>query len=189
VVGLGVGTIAAYGRPGDRIQFYEINPAVAPIAQNAFTYLRESGAQITIVQGDARTSLKQEQPQNFNVLVVDAFSGDAIPLHLLTTQAVELYKRHLVPGGILAFHISNQHVDLEPEIVLLAHAAGMDVRRVSSFENPQLGEFTATWMLLTEGGDFFVQPEVATAAREPALNANARLWTDDYSSLLPLLRW
>jgi spermidine synthase len=189
VVGLGVGTIAAYGRPGDRIQFYEINPAVAPIAQNAFTYLRESGAQITIVQGDARTSLKQEQPQNFNVLVVDAFSGDAIPLHLLTTQAVELYKRHLVPGGILAFHISNQHVNLEPEIVLLAHAAGMDVRRVSSFENPQLGEFTATWMLLTEGGDFFVQPEVATAAREPALNANARLWTDDYSSLLPLLRW
>jgi len=189
VVGLGVGTIAAYGSPGDRIQFYEINPAVAPIAQNAFTYLRESGAQIGIVQGDARTSLQQEPPQKFDVLVVDAFSGDAIPLHLLTTQAVELYKRHLAPGGILAFHISNQHVDLEPEIVLLAHAAGMDVRRVSTFENPQRGEFTATWMLLTEGGDFFAKPEVAAAAREPALNASARLWTDDYSSLLPFLHW
>jgi spermidine synthase len=189
VVGLGVGTIAAYGRPGDHIQFYEINPAVAPIAQNAFTYLRESGAQITIVPGDARTSLQQEPPQNFDVLVVDAFSGDAIPLHLLTTQAVELYKRHLAPGGILAFHISNQHVDLEPEIALLAHAAGMEVRRVSSFENPQLGEFTATWMLLTEGGDFFAQPEVARVVREPALSLTARLWTDDYSSLLPLLHW
>jgi hypothetical protein len=73
--------------------------------------------------------------------------------------------------------------------VLLAHAAGMDVRRVSTFENPQRGEFTATWMLLTEGDDFFTQPEVVAAAREPALNASARLWTDDYSSLLPLLHW
>ena len=112
VVGLGVGTIAAYGRPGDRIRFYEINPAVPPIARNLFSYLRESGAQITIVEGDARSSLAGEPPQQFDVLVIDAFSGDAIPLHLLTTQAVALYKRHLAPGGILAFHVSNQYVYL-----------------------------------------------------------------------------
>jgi spermidine synthase len=189
VVGLGVGTIAAYGRPGDRIQFYEINPAVAPIAQNAFTYLRESGAQIKIVDGDARTSLQQEQPQNFDVLVVDAFSGDAIPLHLLTAEAVQLYKHHLAPGGILAFHISNGHVDLEPATVLLARAAGMQIRRVSNLPNDELGEFSATWMLLTENQDFFAQPEVARAAREPLLSEQYRLWTDDYSSLLPVLRW
>jgi hypothetical protein len=171
VVGLGVGTIAAYGKPGDRIQFYEINPAVAPIAQHLFTYVRDSGAQITIVDGDARASLVHEPPQNFDVLVVDAFSGDAIPLHLLTTQAVDVYKRHLAPGGILAFHISNQHVDLEPEIALLGKAAGMEV------------------ILMTENADFFAQPDVASRVRQPSENARVRLWTDDYSSLLPLLSW
>jgi spermidine synthase len=189
VIGLGVGTIAAYGHAGDRIRFYEINPAVTPIAQNLFTYLRESQAQITIVEGDARTSLSHEPPQNFDVLAVDAFSGDAIPLHLLTTQAMDLYKRHLAPGGIIAFHISNQHVDLEPEIALLAQAAGMDVRRVSSVANEQRGEYTATWMLLTTSPTFFTQPEVASQVRQPSSDASARLWTDDYSSLLPLLRW
>jgi spermidine synthase len=189
VVGLGVGTIAAYGKAGDRIQFYEINPAVAPIAEHLFTYLRDSGAQITIVDGDARSSLVHQQPQNFDVLVVDAFSGDAIPLHLLTAQAVEVYKRHLAPGGILAFHISNQHVDLEPEIALLGKAAGMEVRRVSSLENPARGEFTATWMLMTENPGFFRQPDVASRVRQPSEDARLRVWTDDYSSLLPLLRW
>jgi spermidine synthase len=151
--------------------------------------MRDSGAQVTVVDGDARASLAQEQPQNFDVLVVDAFSGDAIPLHLLTTQAVELYKRHLAPGGILAFHISNQHVDLEPEIALLGKAAGMDVRRVSSIENPARGEFTATWMLMTENPGFFRQPDVASRVRQPREDARVRVWTDDYSSLLPLLRW
>jgi len=189
VVGLGVGTIAAYGQSGDRIRFYEINPAVTPIAQNLFTYLRDSSARISIVEGDARSSLSREQPQDFDVLVIDAFSGDAIPLHLLTTQAMNLYKRQLAPGGILAFHISNQHVDLEPEIALLAKAAGMDARRVSSFANEQRGEFTATWMLLTDGQNFFTQPEVASQVREPAEDSKVRLWTDDYSSLLPLIRW
>jgi spermidine synthase len=189
VVGLGVGTIAAYGQPGDRIRFYEINPAVTPIAQNLFTYLRDSGAQVSIVEGDARSSLSIEQSQNFDVLVIDAFSGDSIPLHLLTTQAVELYKRHLAPSGILAFHISNQHVDLEPEIAPLARAAGMDVRRVSSFANEERGEFTATWMLLTDNPNFFAEPEVASGVRQPAKNLKAKLWTDDYSSLLPLIRW
>ena len=189
VVGLGVGTIAAYGQPGDRIRFYEINPAVTPIAQNLFTYLRESAAQVTIVEGDARSSLSREQPQNFDVLVIDAFSGDAIPLHLLATEAVAIYKRHLAPGGILAFHISNQHVDLEPEIALLAKAAGMDARRVSTFANEDRGEFTATWMLLTDNPNFFTQPEVASQVRQPVENAKVHLWTDDYSSLLPIIRW
>jgi spermidine synthase len=189
VVGLGVGTIAAFGQSGDRIRFYEINSAVTPIAQNLFTYLRDSGAQISIVDGDGRSSLSREQPQNFDVLVVDAFSGDAIPLHLLTTQALDIYKRHLAPNGILAFHISNQHVDLEPEIVLLARAGGMDVRRVASFANEERGEFTATWILLTNDSSFFAQPEVASRIRQPAEDLKVHLWTDDYSSLLPLLRW
>lgn len=188
-IGLGVGTIAAYGQPGDHIRFYEINPAVAPIAQNLFTYLRDSGAQIAIVEGDARTSLSHEASQHFDVLIVDAFSGDAIPLHLLTAQAVELYQRNLAPGGILAFHISNQHVDLEPEIARLAQSAGMDARQVTSDSNEPRGEFLSTWMLLTANQAFFAQPEVAAAVRQPATNPKVRLWTDDYSSILPVLRW
>jgi predicted O-methyltransferase YrrM len=192
VIGLGAGTIAAYGQPGDQIRFYEINPAVAPIAHNLFTYIRDAsqnGAQIAIVDGDARTSLAHEPPQNFDVLVIDAFSGDAIPLHLLTTEAVALYKQHLAPGGILAFHISNQHVDLEPEVVLLARAAGMKAMRVTSPINEERGEFAATWMLATENAAFFDQPEVFNRARRPDENPKLRLWTDDYSSLLPILRW
>jgi len=189
VIGLGVGTIAAYGRPGDKIRFYEINPAVYPIAQHLFTYMPDSAAHVDSVEGDARATLAAEPPMGFDVLVVDAFSGDAIPLHLLTTQALDLYKRHLAPGGILAFHISNQHVDLEPEITQLAKAAGMNVRRVSSFANEQRGEFTATWMLLTDNSGFFSQTEIASRVRQPADNSKVHLWTDDYSSLLPLLRW
>jgi spermidine synthase len=189
IVGLGAGTLAAYGRPGDRIHFYEINPAVAPIAKNLFTYIRDSGAQIDIVEGDARTSLTQEPAQNFNILVIDAFSGDAIPLHLLTTEALEIYKRHLAPDGILAFHISNQHVDLEPVVAELAKAAGMKAMRFSSPANEERGEFSATWVLLTNSPAFFQQPEVFNQAKQPAENPNVHVWTDDYSSLLPVLRW
>jgi hypothetical protein len=188
VVGLGVGTIAAYGKPGDRIQFYEINPAVTPIAQNLFTYLRDSAARISIVEGDARTSLAREAPQKFDVLVIDAFTGDAIPLHLLTTQAVALYKKHLVPGGILAFHISNQHVYLEPEIALLAKAGGMTAMRVTNPPNDERGEFSSTWMLLTDNPNFFRVPDVAVRVHKPRVNSSVHLWTDDYSSLLTLLR-
>ena len=189
VIGLGAGTIAAYGRPGDHITFYEINPAVAPIAQNAFTYIRESAAQVNIIGGDGRLSLAHEDPQDFDVLVIDAFSGDAIPLHLLTTQAVALYRRHLSPGGILAFHISNQHVNLAPPIALLAKAAGTRAVRVSSLPNDARGEFGATWMLVSDNEAFFSQPEVAKAARRPDEIPGLRPWTDDFSSLLPVLRW
>jgi hypothetical protein len=188
VIGLGAGTLAAYGRPGDRMRFYEINPAVAPVANNVFTYLRDSGAEIQIVNGDGRLSLAREEPQRFDVLVVDAFSGDAIPLHLLTTQAVALYRRHLAPGGILAFHISNQHVDLEPPIARLAKAAGMSTMRVSTGSNEVRGEFAATWVLLTDNAAFFDQPAVVASARKPVEIPGSKLWTDDYSSLVPILR-
>lgn len=196
VIGLGAGTIAAYGRPGDRIRFYEINPAVEPIARNVFTYIRESGASpIDVVPGDARTTLAAEAPQNFDVLIVDAFSGDAIPLHLLTTQALALYRRHLAPGGIIAFHISNQHVNLGPPIGLLAESAGMQARLFSSVVDPddpksgQPGEFSATWVLVTNNQEFLNQPEVAALGFPIKRKPGLRLWTDDYSALLPVLRW
>jgi spermidine synthase len=189
VIGLGAGTLAAYGHRGDHIRFYDINPAVPAIAQNVFTYLRESAAQIQIVEGDARTSLARESPQHFDVLVVDAFSGDAIPIHLLTTEALALYRRHLAPNGVLAFHISNRHVDLAPAIALLAASAGMQARRVSTNSTPQPGEYTSTWMLVTADPDFFAQPELSAVARLPERKPSLKVWTDDYSALLPLIRW
>ena len=189
VIGLGAGTVAAYGKPGDRTRFYEINPAVAPIAKNVFTYIRESGAQIAIEEGDGRTSLAREAPQGFDVLVVDAFSGDAIPLHLLTKEAVDLYKKHLAPGGVIAFHISNQHVDLEPPIALLAKAANMRAVRVSTILRPNRGEFNASWMLMSDNPAFFAEPEVLKAGKMPRGVPGLKLWTDDFSSLLPVLSW
>ena len=117
------------------------------------------------------------------------FRGDAIPLHLLTAEAMAVYRRHLAPGGILAFHISNQHVDLEPEVVRLAESAGMGVMRVESPIDDERGEFAATWMLVTANAAFFEEPAVAGRMRKARGNAKVRLWTDDYSSLLPVLRW
>jgi hypothetical protein len=189
VIGLGAGTVAAYGRAGDRIQFYEINPAVEPIARNVFSYIRDSGAQISVITGDARTALANAPPQGFNVLAVDAFSGDAIPLHLLTTQAMTLYRRHLAAGGVIAFHISNRHVDLESPILLLAESAGLQASTITTGANDQRGEFTATWMLVGDNPDFFAQPDIASGFREPAKGRGLRVWTDDFSSLLPVLHW
>jgi hypothetical protein len=188
VIGLGTGTLAAYGRPGDRLRFYEINPLVRPIAQNLFTYLRDSGARITYVDGDARTSLTSEAPQRFDVLAVDAFSGDAIPLHLLTTEALSLYKKHLAPDGILAFHVSNKYLNLAPEIALLADSANMQVRLVESSPDEPRGVYRATWVLLTASPTFFAQAAVARAAEAVPGIHGLRPWTDDYSSLLPILQ-
>jgi SAM-dependent methyltransferase len=189
VIGLGAGTIAAYGRAGDRITFYDINPAVIPIARNVFTYIRESPAKIDIVVGDARASLAREEPQHFNVLAIDAFSGDAIPIHLLTREALAIYRRHLAPGGILAFHISNRHVDLEPPIAALAASAGMQCRHVYSAGTESPGEYSSTWMLVTDDDQFFLQPELVAHAFFPDNKLNLPVWTDDYSALLPVLRW
>lgn len=187
VIGLGAGTIAAYGQSTDRMRFYEINPAVEPVAREVFTYMRESRARVTVVEGDGRLALEQEPAQGFDVLAVDAFSGDAIPVHLLTAEALAVYRRQMRPGGIVAFHISNQHVDLEPAIALLARNAGMTAMRVTSAPNEDRGEFLASWVLVTDDAGFFKQPDVAGKAVPVKTVPGLRLWTDDYSSLWPLL--
>ncbi len=189
VVGLGAGTLAAYGKPGDHLRFYEINPLVQPIAQHLFTYLRESGAQISFADGDARISLSREAPHNFDVLVIDAFSGDAIPIHLLTTQAMAVYRSQLAPDGVLAFHVSNQYLDLTPEIAALAAASGMQARVVDTPPQADRGEYRATWVLVSSSTEFFARPQIAAFAREIPGRPDVRAWTDDYSSLLPILEW
>ena len=120
MVGLGVGTLAAYARPGDHMRFYEINPEVCRLARSRFSFLANCRGTVEVVQGDARLSLEREAPQGFDALVLDAFNSDAIPVHLLTAQAFEVYARHLKTNGILALHISNNYLDLEPVLANLA---------------------------------------------------------------------
>ncbi|MBX3438562.1 MAG: fused MFS/spermidine synthase, partial [Planctomycetaceae bacterium] len=125
VVGLGVGTLAAYGRPGDLLRFYEINDEVDRLARTCFTFLNRTRARVETVLGDARLSLASEPPQQYDLLVLDAFSGDAIPTHLLTREAFAEYLRHLTPEGIIAIHISNLHFDLRPVVDAIADEYGL----------------------------------------------------------------
>lgn len=188
VVGLGTGTLAVYGQPGDLFRFYEIDPLVERIARSLFTYLRESPAHTDVVLGDARFSLNREHGAPYDVLVLDAFSGDAVPVHLLTQQAIALYRKHLAPDGILTFHISSQYLDLEPVLAREAQQAGMRAVTVHSGGSDAKGIFASDWVLLTNNEQFLARPEVAQAAHTSVTRSNVGLWTDDYSSLLPILR-
>jgi spermidine synthase len=133
VIGLGAGTLAAYGNPGDAFQFYEINPQVIGLAKSQFTFLGDSKAAIAMTAGDARLSLERETSAPYDVLVADAFSGDAIPVHLLTKEAFALYFQHLKPSGILAIHISNNYLNLAPVVAQLEARAHAERRRASLF--------------------------------------------------------
>ena len=190
IIGLGAGTLAAYGRPGDKFTFYEIDPLVERLARALFTYLRSSPAAVRVELGDARLSLAREKaPQQYDVLVLDAFTGDAVPVHLLTAQAMALYLRHLRPDGVLAFHISSQYIDLAPEIALEAQQAGLHTLMVHSAARESQGEFTADWVLVSPDAAALAKPSIANAAEAIPQRQGLRLWTDDYSSLLPLIKW
>jgi spermidine synthase len=189
LIGLGAGTLAAYGRKGDVFRFYEINPLVERVARGYFTYLADSDAAIEIVPGDARVSLENEALQHYDVLAVDAFSGDAIPVHLLTAQALALYLRHLQPDGIIAFHVSNQYLNLEQVVGQQADHAGLHARWIASADDSSRGEYAADWIVVTRNEKFLALPDLQTDARDIEPIPALRLWTDDYNSLLPLLRW
>jgi spermidine synthase len=188
VVGLGAGTLAAYGRQGDVFRFYDINPLVPRLANSLFTYLKDSKAKTEIVMGDARLSLAAEEPQHYDVLVIDAFSGDAIPVHLLTREAIELYRRHLTPEGILAIHVSNQYLRLAPVVREQADQAKLKTAFIISEENEETGAYSSDWVLVTENEEFLNRDEVKKASTEIQAISGLRLWTDDYNSLLPLLK-
>ena len=186
VVGLGVGTLAAYGHKNDRFRLYEINPDVIAIAHNQFTFLSDSPAEKTIVEGDARLALESEEPQHFDVLVLDAFSGDAIPVHLLTREAMQVYLKHLKSDGLFACHISNLHFDLRPVLAGLAQEFGLAQVVLRSDGDPQTASQAALWVLLAR----YPQPLAISVGLESnaASNRAPVLWTDDRSNLLQVLR-
>lgn len=189
VIGLGVGTIAYYGREGDVIRFYEINPDVERLARKYFTYLSDSKADIQIVFGDGRLSLENEPPQNFDILVLDAFSSDAVPVHLLTAQAMEIYLKHLKPEGVLAFHLSSVHLDLVQVVRRLAEHFHLHCLWLETYEDSQMGALSSDWVLLSGSRQSLDKPLLVSAASPfdtPAVSID--LWTDDHIHLLQILK-
>jgi hypothetical protein len=189
IIGLGAGTLAVYGRPGDAFRFYEINPQVIELAKSYFTFLSDSKAAVTIVLGDARLSLERETGPSYDVFIADAFSGDAIPVHLLTSEAFDLYLRHLKPSGILAVHISNQYLDLAPVVAQLASAHGMTARIVHVLRDDAHLYSQSDWIVMTRDPAFFSRPEIGSSAKKIEERPGLRLWTDDYNNLLEVFKF
>ncbi len=197
VLGLGVGTLAAYGEAGDRYRFYEINPIIIDLANGQagyFSFLKDSRADIAIIPGDARISLEKELAGNsandFDILILDAFSSDSIPIHLLTREAFTLYLQNLAPDGLIAANISNGRLDLRPVLWQLAQACDLEFATLAySTANDNSADFPSTWVLLTRDPSLFAAPALAERlTREVDFRTDIRLWTDDYSNLFQLLK-
>lgn len=188
-VGLGTGTIAAYGQQGDYYCFYEINPEVEAIARQFFTYLTDCPATVEVKLGDARLSMEQEAlSQDYDVIALDAFSGDAIPAHLLTVEAFAVYLRHLKPTGVIAVHTSNRHLDLQPIVALIARCYRMQAVGVNVVDAEGVGDSASEWLLLTRNQEFLQTPAVVDGSwsldpPDPAIH----VWTDQYSNLFQIL--
>ena len=187
VIGLGTGTMAAFGKPGDYIRFYEINPLVPQIAKGQFYFVPDSKAKVEIAMGDARLSLEREQPENYDIIVVDAFSSDAIPVHLLTKEAMALYFRHLRPDGILCVHISNRYLDLQPVLAGEAQVWGKMGRVVETDDDDSQDLFGTTWVVIRSPAAGF-NSTIIGRSFDLAKARKIRLWTDDYSNLFQILK-
>jgi MFS family permease len=194
-LGLGIGVMASYGQPGDAFRFYEINPDVIQIAEGEggyFSFLTDSQADIHVIPGDARVSLERELgsngPQNFDLLVLDAFSGDAMPLHLLTKEAIELYLKHLKESGIIAVNVSNRYFDLHLELYRLADELNLGTALIED-RGDAIQSYDSVWMLLTRQREFLELPAIAArSVQRPPIPASLPVWTDDFSNLLQILR-
>jgi hypothetical protein len=192
VVGLGTGTMAAHGRAGDRVRFYDINTAVEDLAWNLFSYLPRTPAEVEVVIGDARISLEHELAtgggQEFDLLVLDAFSSDAIPVHLLTREAFDTYLAHMAPDGVIAVHISNRYLDLQPVVEAIADEIGYEAITISdNTPDPGWWLYRSTWVLVTRNPAVISSPAIVDV-RESRSERNPVLWTDDYASLYSILR-
>jgi spermidine synthase len=167
--------LARYGRPRDQFRIYELNPEVIAIAGSQFTFLADSQASTAIVEGDARLRLTGEPPQRFDLLLVDAFSSDSIPVHLLTAECSEIYRRHIAPGGWLLFHISNHTLNLEPVVRAIAARLNWAATKVSSGRDVQQGTESATWVILDSSRPY--HPQGSTIS-----------WTDSFAAVWSVLK-
>ena len=191
-VGLGVGTLSAYGRAGDVVRFYELDPDVLALAKNQFSYLNSSPAAIEFVIGDARLSMEREllssSLQSYDVLAIDAFSSDSIPVHLITSEATALFFKHLKPDGILAFHISNRFLDLKPVLANIAQANRLEVRLVTDSPGDDSSASITDWVLLAKSPAAFDNDRLAEVVEAIEPNNHFSLWTDQFNNLIDVLK-
>jgi hypothetical protein len=189
MLGMGCGTIAAYGRPGDTLRIYEINPLIPVLARRWFTYLEDTPARVEVVLGDGRLSLESEPSQQFDLLIMDAFSGDSVPVHLITREALATYFRHLKPGGILAINTTNRYLDLNPVVERGATSFGK-VALAYAYDS-EIGDpvcFSCDWALIMDRATLGRHPELARDANLLRPHPDFRAWTDDFSNMLQILR-
>ena len=180
--------MAVYAQPGDYYRMNEINPAVVAMANEYFTYLSECKGHCDVVLGDGRIALEQEEPQNYDVLVLDAFSGDAVPAHLLTRECGTLYMKHLREDGLLACHISNRHVNLIPVCAGLASEFGLSAKAIYSKKDNATGATTSIWVLMSRKPQSLAAIKL-TKSLEISMGNRSLLWTDDFSNLLSVLQF
>jgi len=192
VIGLGAGSIIAYARKGDTFRFYEINPQVVDLARSEFTFMTDTPATIEVVLGDGRLSLEREPSQQFDVLAMDAFSGDSIPMHLLTRQAMEIYLRHLKPGGVLAFQATNRFINIAPIVASLASEFGMSAVLISDFPESETGAdywtSSTDQVLVTSNLALLDAEKIRSASSQITVPGDFRVWTDDFNNLLHVLK-
>ena len=194
ILGLGAGALAAYGRRGDVYRFYEIDPQVAAVAMTEFSFLRDTPAQAEIVLGDGRLSLEREPPQGYDLLAIDAFSGDSIPMHLITREAMAAYIRHLKPGGVIIFQATNRFVDIAPVVERLAAAFGFTAVLVSDTHNnanasgPEYWTSNTDQIIVTRNAAILAAQAVRSAAEVLKPRPDFRVWTDDFYNLLHVLK-
>jgi hypothetical protein len=192
VVGLGAGGIIAYGRKGDTFRFYEINPQVVELARREFTFMTATPATIEVVLGDGRLSLEREPDQKFDVLLMDAFSGDSIPLHLLTREAMAIYMRHLRPGGVLGFQATNRFIDIAPVVSGLAAEYGLTAVSISDTpdgkDGPDYWMSSTVQILVTSNRALLEAGKIRDAGTTLAADPGFRMWTDNFSNLLRVLK-
>jgi len=192
VVGLGTGTLAAYGKGGDVYRFYELDPDVAQVARTWFTYLNDTPAKVEVVLGDARLSMERElatgPAQAYDVIAIDAFSSDSIPVHLITREALAVYSRALKPDGVIAFHVSNRFLNLPPVVRSLADDAGYSAVQVQ-YEPGDDNDFSRSdWILVTRNRTFIERPEIVKAGQTITPQPGLRLWTDQFNNLFQILK-
>jgi hypothetical protein len=187
VIGLGTGTLAAHGRPGDVYRFYEINPQVIDVAQSQFTYLADTPAKVETVLGDARLMMEREPPQHYDVIAVDAFSSDSIPVHLITREAMAVYLKHLNPGGVIAFHVTNRFLRLAPVVKAIADEYGLHAALI--VDEAETSDLAKTdWVLVTRNGNLLAHKDIAATTSPIDTIPRLAVWTDDYNNLFRILK-
>ena len=167
-------------------RFYEINPLVEKLARTEFSYLADCRGRTEVILGDGRLSLEREPAQEYDLIVVDAFSGDAVPVHLLTQQALELYFRHLKPGGILALHITNTHLDLAPVVERLSTTLGKHAVQIENDKDEDKRIYHSIWTLITTQS--ITDPGIMEASDKLESRPGLSAWTDDYNNLFRILK-